>query len=168
MGLGKVRNEVSRLREDISRLGTRVNNISQKVEENEAKYEQFLDSMIGPQNSKTDVRKHLVFYGVELDDVRLELIKYKEYCSDILEARLRSVLFEQLNITRDIPMTKVEMTEIYLSEQYDKILYIWQVYRLESGGTDIRNKPIVASLTNQADKWEILCLARKQFFKVKL
>jgi len=135
-----VRNEVSRLREDISRLGTRVNNISQKVEENESKYEQFLDSMIGPQNSKTDVRKHLVFYGVELDDVRLELIKYKEYCSDILEARLRSVLFEQLNITRDIPMTKV--------------------YRLESGGTDIRNKPIVASLTNQADKWEILCLAR--------
>ena len=59
------------------------------------------------------------------------------------------------------------MKEIDLSQQYVKILRIWQVYRLESANTDIRNKPIVASLTNQADKWEILCLARKESFKVK-
>ena len=106
MGLGTVKNDVSRLRGDISRLDARVNNIARKLEENEAKYAQ-VDAMLGVRNTKTDVRKHLVFYGVELDDVRLELIKYKEYCSDILEARIRSVLYEQLNITRDIPMTKV-------------------------------------------------------------
>ena len=35
-----------------------------------------------------------------------------------------------------------------------------QVYRLEAAGDDPRTRPIVASLTNQADKWEILCLAR--------
>ena len=44
---------------------------------------------------------------MDLDDVRLELIRFEEYCQDILEARIRSVLFEQLNITRDIPMDTV-------------------------------------------------------------
>ena len=56
---------------------------------------------------RSDVKKHLIFYGVDLDDVRLELIRFKEYCQDILEARIRSVLYEQLNITRDIPMDMV-------------------------------------------------------------
>ena len=56
---------------------------------------------------RSDVKKHLIFYGVDLDDVRLELIRFEEYCQDILEARIRSVLFEQLNITRDIPMDTV-------------------------------------------------------------
>ena len=44
---------------------------------------------------------------MDLDDVRLELIRFEEYCQDILEARIRSVLYEQLNITRDIPMDMV-------------------------------------------------------------
>ena len=56
---------------------------------------------------RSDVKKHLIFYGVDLDDVRLELIRFEEYCQDILEARIRSVLYEQLNITRDIPMDMV-------------------------------------------------------------
>ena len=56
---------------------------------------------------KKDARKNLVFSGVDLDDVRMELIKIREYSQDILEARIRSVLFDQLNITRDIPMDEV-------------------------------------------------------------
>ena len=90
--------------------------------------------------TRPSLAKHLVFYGVELDSVRLELIKDPNYTQDILEARLRSVLFEKLNIKRDIPMDAV--------------------YRVEKGGEDITMKPIVASLTNQADKWEILCSSR--------
>ena len=90
--------------------------------------------------TRPSLAKHLVFYGVELDSVRLELIKDPNYTQDILEARLRSVLFEKLNIKRDIPMDTV--------------------YRVEKGGEDITMKPIVASLTNQADKWEILCSSR--------
>ena len=77
---------------------------------------------------------------MDLDDVRLELIRFEEYCQDILEARLRSVLYEQLNITRDIP--------------FDKVV------RLESSQWAPDRWPILASLTNQSDKWEILCLAR--------
>ena len=57
--------------------------------------------------ARKDARKNLVFSGVELDDVRMELIKINDYCQDILEARIRSVLFDQLNITRDIPMDEV-------------------------------------------------------------
>ena len=57
--------------------------------------------------ARKDARKNLVFSGVELDDVRMELIKMNDYCQDILEARIRSVLFDQLNITRDIPMDEV-------------------------------------------------------------
>lgn len=38
----------------------------------------------------------------------MELIKISDYCQDILEARVRSVLFDQLNITRDIPMDEVQ------------------------------------------------------------
>ena len=57
--------------------------------------------------ARKDARKNLVFSGVDLDDVRMELIKINDYCQDILEARIRSVLFDQLNITRDIPMDKV-------------------------------------------------------------
>ena len=53
------------------------------------------------------MRKNLVFSGVDLDDVRMELIKISTYCQDILEARVRSVLYDQLNITRDIPMDEV-------------------------------------------------------------
>ena len=53
--------------------------------------------------------RNLVFYGVGLDSVRLNLIDFDEnYCQDILEARIRSVLFEELNITRDIPFAKVQ------------------------------------------------------------
>ena len=57
--------------------------------------------------ARKDARKNLVFSGVDLDDVRMELIKFNDYCQDILEARIRSVLFDQLNITRDIPMDEV-------------------------------------------------------------
>ena len=35
-----------------------------------------------------------------------------------------------------------------------------QVKRIETDNTDPRSKPIVVSFVNQADKWEILCLAR--------
>ena len=35
-----------------------------------------------------------------------------------------------------------------------------QVYRLDTTDADISMKPIVASFTNQTDKWEVLCLAR--------
>ena len=56
---------------------------------------------------RKDVRKNLVFYGVDLDNVRMELIKTNDYSQDILEARVRSVLYEQLNITPDIPMDEV-------------------------------------------------------------
>ena len=55
----------------------------------------------------SDPAKNLIFHGVDLDPVRLELIKEPTYCQDILEARIRSVLFEELNITRDIPLEKV-------------------------------------------------------------
>ena len=48
--------------------------------------------------------------------------------------------YEQLNISRDIA-------------------FDW-VVRLEGEGWGNDRKPILASLTNQADKWEILCLAR--------
>ena len=82
----------------------------------------------------------LVFYGVEIDSIRMQLLPYQNYCQDILEARLRAVLYEQLNISRDI-------------------LFDW-VVRLEGEGWANNRKPILASLTNQADKWEILCLAR--------
>ena len=85
-------------------------------------------------------KKNLVFYGVEIDEIRLNLLSYRDYCQDILEARLRSVLYEQLNITRDIP--------------FDKVV------RLESNQWAPDRWPILASLTNQSDKWEILCLAR--------
>ena len=78
---------------------------------------------------------------MDIDQVRLSLLPYRDYCQDILEARLRSVLYEQLNITRDIP--------------FDKVV------RLESGQWPGDRQPILASLTNQADKWEILCLARQ-------
>jgi len=44
------------------------------------------------------------------------------------------------------------------------LLLVLQVYRLEAAGDDPRTRPIVASLTNQADKWEILCLARSVSF----
>ena len=77
---------------------------------------------------------------MDIDQVRLSLLPYRDYCQDILEARLRSVLYEQLNITRDIP--------------FDKVV------RLESSQWPGDRQPILASLTNQADKWEILCLAR--------
>ena len=86
-------------------------------------------------------KKNLVFYGVEIDEIRLNLLSYRDYCQDILEARLRSVLYEQLNITRDIP--------------FDKVV------RLESSQWAADRRPILASLTNQSDKWEILCLARQ-------
>ena len=82
----------------------------------------------------------LVFYGVEIDSIRMQLLPYRDYCQDILEARLRAVLYEQLNISRDI-------------------LFDW-VVRLEGEGWASNRKPILASLTSQADKWEILCLAR--------
>ena len=35
-----------------------------------------------------------------------------------------------------------------------------KVYRLDKADVDISIKPIVASFTNQSDKWEVLCLAR--------
>ena len=86
-------------------------------------------------------RSHrLVFYGVHIDSIRMQLLPYQNYCQDILEARLRAVLYEQLNISRDIA-------------------FDW-VVRLEGEGWGNDRKPILASLTNQADKWEILCLAR--------
>lgn len=138
-----IRNEVSSLRGKICSLDSRVNNIIQKIEKHSLNYSSS-SSLKGCNEhisrKRSDVKKHLIFYGVDLDDVRLELIRFEEYCQDILEARIRSVLYEQLNITRDIPMD--------------------MVYRLEAAGDDPRTRPIVASLTNQADKWEILCLAR--------
>ena len=73
-----------------------------------------------------------------LDQVRLHLMADPVYESDILEARLRSVMLEQLNITRDIPMERV--------------------WRLE--GEEWDRPPIVAVPVSQADKWEVLCLAR--------
>ena len=48
---------------------------------------------------------------MDIDQVRLSLLPYRDYCQDILEARLRSVLYEQLNITRDIPFDKVVRLE---------------------------------------------------------
>ena len=62
------------------------------------------------------MRKNLVFSGVDLDDVRMELIKISTYCQDILEARVRSVLYDQLNITRDIPMD-----EVIRGKKFDKL-----------------------------------------------
>ena len=77
---------------------------------------------------------------MHIDSIRMALLPYQDYCQDILEARLRAVLYEQLNISRDIA-------------------FDW-VVRLEGEGWGNDRKPILASLTNQADKWEILCLAR--------
>ena len=77
---------------------------------------------------------------MEIDSIRMQLLPYRNYCQDILEARLRAVLYEQLNISRDIT-------------------FDW-VVRLDGEGWRTDRKPILASLTNQADKWEILCLAR--------
>ena len=57
-----------------------------------------------------------MFHGVSLDPVRLELIKYEDYAEDILAARIRSVLYEQLNITRDIFFDKVLRKTWYLVE----------------------------------------------------
>ena len=91
----------------------------------------------------------------------MELIKISTYCQDILEARVRSVLYDQLNITRDIPMDKVIRGKNQKSDTLTFTLFSFhQVYIIETDKVEPRSKTIVVSFVNQADKWEILCLAR--------
>ena len=75
-----------------------------------------------------------------------------------ISRRLRSVMFEQLNITRDIPMEKV-----FHNDNKNTIMS-WvacrhfnpmpKVFRVDDEATD-GCPPIVAFLANQADKWEV-------------
>ena len=73
-------------------------------------------------------------------------------------------MFEQLNITRDIPMEKVFHKDIF-----NVIIVSWEawrhfnhnmtskVFRVEDEGSSEEGScpPIVAFLANQADKWEV-------------
>ena len=101
----KVELEVLNLKNPLTSLDAKIGGLLRQIDEKMPAYNQAREAL-GPQGS--DNKKHLVFYGVELDAVRLELIKDPSYTQDILEARLRSVMFEQLSITRDIPMDKVK------------------------------------------------------------
>ena len=89
----------------LTSLDTKIGGLLRQIDEKMPAYNQAREAL---GSVVQDNKKHLVFYGVELDSVRLELIKDPSYTQDILEARLRSVMFEQLSITRDIPMDKVQ------------------------------------------------------------
>ena len=101
----KVELEVLNLRNTLTSLDTKIGGLLRQIDEKMPAYNQAREAL---GSVVQDNKKHLVFYGVELDAVRLELIKDPSYTQDILEARLRSVMFEQLSITRDIPMDKVQ------------------------------------------------------------
>ena len=101
----EVEMEVINLRNTLTSLDKKIGGLLRQIDDKMPAYNQARAALgSGP---SLDHKRHLVFHGVELDSVRLELIKDPSYTQDILEARLRSVMFEQLNITRDIPMDKV-------------------------------------------------------------
>ena len=101
----KVEIEVLNLRNTLTSLDAKIGGLLRQIDARMPAYNQARTAM--GSSPVQDQKKNLIFYGVELDSVRLELIKDPSYTQDILEARLRSVMFEQLNITRDIPMDKV-------------------------------------------------------------
>ena len=96
--------EVLNLKNTLTSLDEKIVGLLRQIDEKMPAYNEAREAL---GSAVHDNKKHLVFYGVELDAVRLELIKDPCYTQDILEARLRSVMFEQLSITRDIPMDKV-------------------------------------------------------------
>jgi hypothetical protein len=101
----KVEIEVLNLRNTLTSLDAKIGGLMRQIDARMPAYNQARAAL--GSSPVLDQKKNLIFYGVELDSVRLELIKDPSYTQDILEARLRSVMFEQLNITRDIPMDKV-------------------------------------------------------------
>ena len=101
----KIEMEIINLQNTMTSLDNQIGGLLRQIDEKMPAYNQARTALgLGPD---LDHKKPLVFHGVELDSVRMELIKDPSYTQDILEARLRSVMFEQLNITRDIPMDKV-------------------------------------------------------------
>ena len=112
----KVEMEVLNLQNTLTSLDKKIGGLLRQIDEKMPAYNQARAALgSGP---ALDHKKHLVFHGVELDSVRLELIKDPSYTQDILEARLRSVMFEQLNITRDIPMDKVILNTVEHHRRY--------------------------------------------------
>ena len=103
----QIQSEVLNLTNILTNLNNKINDLLKRIEDKRAAYDQAKSDLKLSDPDHEDHKRHLVFHGVELDAVRLELIKDPSYCQDILEARLRAVLFEQLNITRDIPLDKV-------------------------------------------------------------
>jgi hypothetical protein len=133
--------ELEDLQRQLAAADRKVAGLMEQVEEKMPLYKE-ARAALGPARADgaQDCKKHLVFEGVELDAVRVRLARDPAYQADILEARLRAVMFHQLNITRDIPLERVS--------------------RLE--GSEESRPTIVASFAHQADKWEVLCLARLQ------